>query len=109
MIPTCSPTGVIPVNLTAANATATAKHGVEALHYRIGGAGEQIIATPEGSGGQAQRSITSGSEGRIPLEYWGDFTNDPAAGRSTTALPRCSWTRRGLRWRSATGPATQCS
>ncbi len=80
-IPTCSPTGVIPVNLTAANATATAKHGVEALHYRIGGAGEQIIATPEGSGGQAQRSITFGSEGRIPLEYWGDFTNDPGSGQ----------------------------
>lgn len=73
-VPPCSPTGVIPVNLRAATG-----HGVEALHYRAGGAGELIVPTPEG-GSQTQRSITFG-EGRTGLEYWGDFTNDPDSGQ----------------------------
>jgi CSLREA domain-containing protein len=66
-IPNCSPTGQIPLTMTAAPG-----EGVDSFHYRIDGGPEQIVGT---SGGSQASTTLDIPEGRRQLEYWGQFSN----------------------------------
>ena len=66
-VPDCSPTGQIPLTMTAAPG-----EGVDSFHYRIDGGPELVVDTPGGS--VASTTITI-PEGRRRLEYWGQYSN----------------------------------
>ena len=73
-VPACSQTGAIPLALAAVPG-----HQVQGVQYRLASGPVQNVPIQEG-GSQAQRTVTF-PEGRLSLEYWGDFTNDGSSGQ----------------------------